>query len=370
MNINCFIKSMLLFFLNLLIFIFVVQQVSFAEEYKLQKVLEGLNKPWGMSFIDYDNLLVTQKSGEILKINLKTKEILNLKHNLDVVEIGWQAGMLDILYHDGFIFVSYTERNKGKNTTTSIAAGKLVDNTIVDFKNIFRSHPPVDTDIHWGSRLAIKDGHLYASVGERAMGNAAQDPSNHFGKIIRINLDGSIPKDNPVFETNKSWLPEIYQIGLRNPQGMALNFNDNEIYITNHGPKGGDFFGKVLRDTNYGWMQVAWGGIDYDGSIIGDGSAWKEGFLKPIYRWIPSIAVSNMIFYKGDRFPELKDNVLITSLKAQKLIKLEYKDGKAFNETVLTKQIGRLRDIEQNSKGEIFIIIDDAVSGIWRLKYN
>jgi len=351
------------------LFIIFIPSLVFGSEYKLEKLISDLNKPWGMSFIDNNNLIVTQKSGDILKINLNTKSILKLDHNLAVVEPHWQSGMLDVLYYDGFIYVSYTEGRGGEKTSTSIAKGKLVDNKIINFENIFQSEPPVENNLHWGSRLAIKDGLLYASVGERALGSVAQDPSNHIGKIIRIETDGSSPEDNP-FVNNPDWLPEVYQIGLRNPQGMALNPNDGEIYITNHGPKGGDFFGKVVAGSNYGWMDVAWGGVDYDGSIIGDGSAWKEGFIKPIYRWIPSIAVSNLIFYQGNRFPELTNNVVLTSLKAKKLIKLDFIDGKASNETVLIESTDRLRDVEQNEMGQIFVIIDDEESGIWELQYN
>ena len=175
-------------YLFLFIFLFSTH-IVYAESYSLDKVSIDLVKPWGMSFIDDENLLVTQKSGEILKINLTSKEVINLKHNLKVLEVGWQGGMLDILYDKGSVYVSYTEKRYGKHTTTSIAAGELVNNKLMNFKNIFRSDPPIDTDIHWGSRLAIKDNLLFASVGERAQGMAAQDPTNHFGKIIRINLD-------------------------------------------------------------------------------------------------------------------------------------------------------------------------------------
>ena len=340
-----------------------------ASEYKLEQVLPNLVKPWGISFIDNQNVLVTQKTGEILKINLNTKEVIELEHNLKVVSPHWQAGMLDILYDNGNVFVSYTEDRGNDQTSTSIAKGSLNGNTLENFENIFQSEPPLWDNIHWGSRLMIKDQLLYASIGERAQGSKAQDPTNHIGKIIRINQDGSSPSDNP-FSTKSDWLPEVYQIGLRNPQGMALNHTDNQIYITNHGPKGGDFFGEVIADTNYGWMDVAWGGTDYDGSIIGDGSAWKEGLLKPIYRWIPSIAVSDMTFYKGDQFPELKDNIILTSLKAGRLISLEFSNGKASNETILVQGMGRLRDVEQNDEGDLFVIIDDDVSGIYKLTRN
>ncbi len=350
----------------ILSFLLIFSSSAFASDYKLEKVISGLTKPWGMSFINDDELFLTQKTGEILKINIRTQEIINYEHDLKVVSPHWQAGMLDILYHNKEIFVSYTELRDNDQTSTSIARGIIDGNKFKTIENIFQSEPPLWDNIHWGSRLMIKDNLLYASVGERAQGSVAQDPSNHIGKIIRINFDGSSPKDNP-FAQQDDWLPEVYQIGLRNPQGMALNPDDNEIYITNHGPRGGDFFGKVVPGSNYGWMDVAWGGIDYDGSIIGDGSEWKPGLLRPIYRWIPSIAVSDMVFYDRDLFPELENKILITSLKAQQLISLEFDGEKAANETILIEKMGRLRDVDRNNAGEIFVIIDDDDSGIWKL---
>ena len=351
-------------FLISIILLFLTVNLN-ASEYKLKKVISGLNKPWGMSFINDNELFLTQKSGEILKINLTTKEVKNFSHNLKVVQPHWQAGMLDIIYKDGEVFVSYTEDRGNDKTSTSIARGIIRDESFSEIENIFQSDSSWN-NIHWGSRLMFKDDLLYASIGERGHGSVAQDPTSYFGKMIRINKDGSAPKDNP-YADNEGWLPEIYQIGLRNPQGIILNPQDDEIYITNHGPRGGDFFGKVEAGTNYGWADVAWGGIDYDGSIIGDGSAWKEGLLKPIYTWIPSIAVSDMTFYVGDLFPDLKNKLLIASLKAQKLISLEFDGKKARNETILFEKIGRVRDVEANSVGEIFVIIDNDNSGIWKL---
>ncbi len=297
-----------------------------ASEYKLEKVISGLNKPWGMSFINDNELFLTQKSGEILKINLITKEVKNYPHNLKVVQPHWQAGMLDVIYEEGEIFVSYTEDRGDDKTSTSIARGFIENDSFSKIENIFQSGSSWN-NIHWGSRLMFKDGLLYASIGERGYGSVAQDPTSYFGKMIRINKDGT----------------------------------------ANHGPRGGDFFGKVEAGTNYGWADVAWGGIDYDGSIIGDGSAWKEGLLKPIYTWVPSIAVSDMTFYGGDLFPELKNKILVTSLKAQRLISLEFDGKKARNETTLFEKVGRVRDVETNSAGEIYVIIDNEDSGIWKL---
>lgn len=355
-------------FLSVFLWFFIFGNFLLADEYNLSKIKGKLYKPWGISFINEDEILITQKSGEILKIDISTQDSTNISHNLIVKEYG-QGGLLDILYYQDHIYVTYAEKRNSNKYSTSIARGNFVSDNEINFTNIFQSEPPTEEDIHFGSRLSIKDNFLYATLGERKQGIATQDPNNHYGKIIRINLDGSIPSDNPDFNDPKTY-PGVFQVGLRNPQGMALSPVDNEVYITNHGPKGGDFFGKVIREGNYGWDDVAWGGIDYDGSIIGDGSAWKPGYDKPIYRWIPSIAVSNIVFYQGKEFEYLNGNVLLASLKAQKLISLQYENGKIINEEILIEKKGRIRDVEVNKQGKIFIITDDANGGLWQLMKN
>ena len=158
---------------------------------------------------------------------------------------------------------------------------------------------------------------MYITAGERGQGMIAQDSTKHPGSIIRINLDGSIPKDNPKFKDNKDWLPEIFQIGVRNPQGMALSPFDNKIYLTNHGAKGGDWFGTANFGENYGWKILGWGGTNYSETKIGP--KWKPGFTKAIKYWVPSIAVSSMTIYKGTTFKEWNGDALVTSLKDQSL---------------------------------------------------
>ena len=329
------------------------------------KLADKLYKPWGIAVIDNDHLLITQKSGELFKVNIRSKTKTEILHNLIVEEYG-QGGLLDILYYDEKVYVSYAEKRDDEQYSTSVAIGELKDNSI-NFKNIFQSEPPIKSKIHFGSRLEVKNDHLFITVGERQTGKLTQEIDNHFGKIIRLHLDGSIPEDNPYVDVEDG-LNEIYMIGLRNPQGMAFSSEDNEIYITNHGPKGGDFFGKVIEKGNYGWDDVAWGGTDYDGTIIGDGSAWLTGLVKPIYRWIPSIAVSDIFFYEGDEFKEWQGDVLLSSLKVQKLLKLDYEDGKVKNVTTLFERKGRLRDVEVNSLGEVFYIIDDSKGSLWQLQ--
>ena len=142
-----------------------------------------------------------------------------------------------------YLFLIQKNRGRGKSST-SVAKAEF-NEIELNFKNIFRAEPPINSGYHFGSRLVIKDNYLYITAGERGEGMIAQDPTKHPGSIIRIHLDGTIPKDNPKFKDKKDWLPEIYQIGVRNPQGMDLSPFDNKIYITNHGAKGGDWFGEV-----------------------------------------------------------------------------------------------------------------------------
>ena len=351
-----------LFFICLLFLIQLSQ--LFSSEPKLQEVFNGLDSPWSISFINDNKVLVTEKSGNILSIDFNNLKINKIKHNLKILEDG-QGGLLEVLFHNGQVFVSYSEDLKKGNSSTSVASAKF-NEKVLNFKNIFRSEPPINSGYHYGSRLVIKDNLLYATAGERGKGMIAQDPTKHPGSIIRIHLDGKIPKTNPKFKDKKNWKPEIYQIGVRNPQGMALSPFDNKIYLTNHGAKGGDWFGEAKYGENYGWKILGWGGTNYSGTRIGP--KWKPGFTKPIKYWVPSIAASSMVIYKGDEFKEWNGDALITSLRDQSLRKIKFKNNKFINEEIIFKgSIGRIRDIEiQKSTGKIFLLTDEGL--IWRLQ--
>jgi len=348
--------------ITFLLLIQTFQVLSF--EPRLQEIVNGLNSPWSLSFINENKVLVTEKSGNFVIVDIKNQKIKKIKHNLQILEDG-QGGLLEVLYFDEKVFVSYSENLKNGNSSTSIASAKFSEDTL-NFKNIFRAEPPINSGYHFGSRLVIKDNLLYASVGERGKGMIAQDPTKHPGSIVRIHLDGKIPKDNPKFKNKKDWRSEIYQIGVRNPQGMALSPFNNKIYLTNHGAKGGDWFGEVKYGENYGWKILGWGGTNYTGTRIGP--KWKPGYTKAIKYWVPSIAVSSMVIYKGDEFEEWNGDALITSLKDQSLRKIKFKDSEFLNEKIIFKgTIGRIRDIEiQESTGKIFLLTDQG--SIWVLQ--
>ena len=335
-----------------------------SNEPKLEEIISGLKGPWSLTFINETRVLVTEKTGNIFLANINKKKLNKIDHNLNILVDG-QGGLLEVLYSNEYVFVSYSENRGGGRSSTSVARAQFNEKKL-KFKNIFRAEPPINSGYHFGSRLVIKNDLLYITAGERGEGMIAQDPTKHPGSIIRIHLDGKIPKDNPKFQDKENWLPEIFQIGVRNPQGMDLSPFDNKIYLTNHGAKGGDWFGEAKFAENYGWKILGWGGTNYTGSKIGP--KWKPGFTKAIKYWVPSIAASSMVIYKGKEFKEWNGDALITSLKDQSLRKIKFKGNNFINEKIIFKGlIGRIRDIEiQESTGIIFLLTDQG--SIWKLQ--
>jgi quinoprotein glucose dehydrogenase len=351
-------------YLLLVIFTLLFTSKSYSNNYLLTKIIE-LDEPWGSSFINKDEIIITEKVGKIKIVNVNSNKILEVKHNLNFLNTG-QGGLLDIIHQNNNIWISYTEDRGNSRTSTSIAKAKL-NKKELNFQNIFQANPPINSGYHFGSRLAIKGKYLFASAGERGQGMIAQDPTKHPGSIIRIHTDGSIPKDNPKFVGKPNWLPEIYQIGIRNPQGLTLSPFDQKIYLSNHGAKGGDWFGEAKKGENYGWKILGWGGTNYTDTKIGP--KWKPGFTKAIQYWVPSIAASALTIYKGEEFKEWNGNALVTSLKDKSLRKLIFNNLSNINEEIIFKnKIGRIRDIQVHpNNGKIYFLAGD---NLWLMKKN
>ena len=347
-----------------ILLIFIFPNIASAKNLNFTKIVD-LKAPWGSTFIDENNILITEKGGAIKIVNIKNKNINRINHNLNFLEHG-QGGLLDIIFNNSFIYISYSENRGDWKTSTSIARSKFNKKNLI-FKNIFQANPPINSGYHFGSRLAIKGNYLFASAGERGQGMIAQDPTKHPGSIIRVHLDGKIPKDNPKFVDKSNWLPEIYQIGVRNPQGLFLSSFDKKVYMSNHGAKGGDWFGEVKKGGNYGWKILGWGGTNYSGTKIGP--KWLPGFTKPIKYWVPSIAVSAITIYNGNEFSEWNENALITSLKDKSLRKLDFKNLSNVEEEVIFKnKIGRIRDIQVHpTNGKIYFLSENA---LWLMEKN
>jgi len=346
---------------KLLIFFLLLTTNLFAE-INLVKIKDGLEGPWSLTIVDKGKYLITEKPGNIILFNENNGTSKKIQHDLDVLEDG-QGGLLDIFYKDNYVYVTYSEHITNGFTSTSLAKAEYNENQLT-FKNLFRSTPSIKSGYHFGSRIVLKHGYIYISSGERGGGIIAQDFTKHPGSIIRVNDDGSIPKDNPKFLDKPNWLPEIYQIGIRNVQGMCLSSFDNEVYMTNHGARGGDWFGRVNKGGNYGWDKLYWGGTKYSG--LPGGPEWLPGYDRPIKYYVPSIAASACLIYNGDEFKEWNGEALIASLKHQSLRRLKFKDNEFLNEEVIFKNnIGRIRDIKQQKDGKILMLSDNGE--LWRM---
>ena len=342
--------------LIILIFTFCLNLKSFT----LKKIID-LNNGWSIFFLNKDNILITQKKGLIKLYNIKNKTIENIKHNLNFTSAG-QGALMDIIGYNGKIYISYSEI-LFNGSTTSVATG-IIRNNQITFKNIFRALPIIKSGYHYGGRMVLMKGNIFLTVGDRGQGMIAQDYRKHPGSIIKIKIDGSYVADNPKFENNKDWLPEIFQIGVRNPQGLEYSPIDKRIYMTNHGAMGGDWFGVLSKGENYGWKVLGWGGKNYIGTKIGP--KWTPEFTKPIHYWIPSIGVSSLIIYKGNEFKEWNGNALITALKDQSLRRIVFTNNQIIKEEIIFKsKIGRIRDIELDTfDGKIYLLSENA---LWKL---
>ena len=336
------------------------------QAYTLQKSNLDLSYPWGMTWVDKTTLLITEKkSARIILFDTLNNTSKIISHNIPVAPWG-QGGLLDIISEGDSVWITCSIM-KNKLLTTAVYKSTLHNNSLINSELIFEATPYINNAKHFGSRMTIKDDYLYISIGERGKGMISQDPSNSIGSIVRIHKDGTVPEDNPYVIKNK-WSKEVFQIGVRNPQGMDLDPLTKNVFISNHGPKGGDFIGKVIKGTNYGWKKVGWGGTNYSGTKIGDGNVWEPGLLPPDHIWVPSIGVGGIKFYEGDLFPELKNALLIGSLKFQYLSYLpRNEDGFGEERLIFKNKIGRVRDIEVNTKGEIFLIADENKTTLYKL---
>jgi len=352
-------------------------------KFKLDAITKELDHPWALTFIDNRHLVVTEKGGRIYKIDINTGKKQKIKHEIQHISHNGgtmaysQGGLLDAHFNsqDGYIYFTYSHDFKElymdgkprKNSSTAIARGKLKDNQIIGLEVLLIAKPKLPTNKHFGSRISIRDDMLFASFGERDEGMIAQEPTKHPGSIIRIKTNGGIPKDNPKFNGKEKWLPEIYTIGVRNPQGMTISPHDGEVYFSNHGPRGGDHIGKVKAGGNYGWKDVAWGGTEYSGFSIGD-VPFKKEYDKPVKTWVPSMAISSIQFYNGDVFSEWQGDLIVSSLNGKSLIRLDYKNNTIVGEEIIFKdKIGRIRDFEIDTRGNIYLVSDSPNSTLWKL---
>jgi glucose/arabinose dehydrogenase len=342
----------------------------------VETVVDGLSHPWALAFLPDGGMLVTERPGTLRHVTADgtlSKPITGVPE----VDAGGQGGLLDVAVDPDFagnrlVYLSFAEAGEGGNGT-AVARGRLSDDLagLSDVEVIFRQEPKVGSSAHFGSRLVFDGrGHLYVTLGERSAARfrgQAQDLDSHLGKIVRINPDGSVPKDNP-FLGREGALPEIWSYGHRNVQAAAIAPHSGVLWEIEHGPRGGDELNIVEPGANYGWP-VATLGINYDGSPVGEGRKQAEGMVDSIYSWTPVIAPSGMIFYQGDAFPDWKGDLFVGGLASTALVRLELEGDEVVGEERLLESLGlRIRDVAEASDGAIHVVTDEGNGEVLRIE--
>ncbi|HEX8234056.1 MAG TPA: PQQ-dependent sugar dehydrogenase [Caulobacteraceae bacterium] len=334
-----------------------------------QVIARGLDHPWAVEVMRDGRMLVTEKPGRLRIISLDGRMSPPVT-GLPAVFAENQGGLLDVaLGPDGLVYWSYAER-RPDGDGTAVARSRLVDGPAPRMEAvqvIFRMQPTLKSGMHFGSRLVFApDGKLFVTLGERSIlpGRAqAQRLDSHFGKIVRINPDGSIPSDNP-FTGQAGARPEIWVKGVRNVQSAALD-PQGRLWEVEHGPKGGDELNLIEKGKDYGWPAISYG-IEYSGGPIGPGRTQAPGMEQPVYYWDPVIAPSGMAFYTGALFPAWKGSLFVGGLKDKRLIRLVLQNDRVVGEEWF--DIGqRVRDVVQGPDGALYLVTDEADGRLLRL---
>lgn len=342
-------------------------------------IVKGLQHPWGLAFLPGQRYLVTERPGRmrVIESSGKTHEPIS---NLPEVDARGQGGLLDVILDSSFadnriVYFCYAEPGTGLSNSTAMARARLSDDfkRLEDVKVIFSQQPKVSSTAHFGCRIVERqvngepDGTLFLTLGDRfSRMHDAQKLDNHLGKVVRVQKDGSVPKDNP-FVGLRDALPEIWSYGHRNGQGATLG-PDGRLWMNEHGPQGGDEINLPEAGKNYGWPVITYG-ENYGGGQIGEGLTRKSGMEQPLHHWTPSIATSGMTFLTSERYGAAwKHNLFVGSLKFQYLNRMELKDGKVVAEHKLLENLGqRIRDVRQGPDGYLYVLTDSPRRQLVRL---
>ena len=335
------------------------EKVSF----QVETYADGFEIPWGMAFLPDNRMMVTDRIGDLWIVEKDGKDKLKVSGEIPNVRSKGQGGMLDVAVHPDFntnsyIYLSYSDYSENKSHTSLIRA-KLVNNSLVNSQIIFRPEEKFFTkrSLHFGSRIIFDDkGFIFFCIGDRGDRDLAQNLDMPNGKIYRIRDDGTVPIDNPFYYT-KGAIKSIWSYGHRNPQGLAIHPSTRQLWEAEHGPRGGDEVNIILRGHNYGWPVITYG-KNYSGTIISK-LTHHEGMDQPVFHWTPSIAVCGIAFYDGSQFPEWKNNLLATSLKYERLHRVELDGMNMVKDEIIFEAESRVRDVEVGPDGIIYVALED-----------
>ena len=350
-------------------------QDSNENSFELVKIVDGIDIPWGLAFTDKSSFLVTDKKGILYHVKDGKKSIIK---GIPKIVFSRQGGLLDVAVDKNFssnqiIYLTASVSDSEKGSNTSLFSAKLDGDSLVDLKQLYKASPDSEEQRHFGGSILLKNQHIYFTIGDRGNRDInPQDINLDGGKIYRLNLDGSIPDDNPFFDMENT-KKAIWSYGHRNPQGIVDGFNNDEIWIHEHGPRGGDEINIIkepknnedpVRERNYGWPKATYG-INYSGSEITKNKT-LDGVTDPYYYWTPSIAPSGMVMIKGSEiYSDWNNTLLIGSLSFRYLERLEFDNSGIIMREKLFPRIGRVRDVNLSPDGYVYISVEGE--GIFKI---
>tara|TARA_B100002019_G_scaffold161542_1_gene139353 strand:- start:618 stop:1763 length:1146 start_codon:yes stop_codon:yes gene_type:complete len=350
-------------------------QDSNENSFELVKIVDGIDIPWGLAFTDKSSFLVTDKKGILYHVEDGKKSIIK---GIPKIVFSRQGGLLDVAVDKNFssnqiIYLTASVSDSEKGSNTSLFSAKLDGDSLVDLKQLYKASPDSEEQRHFGGSILLKNQHIYFTIGDRGNRDInPQDLNLDGGKIYRLNLDGSIPDDNPFFDMENT-KKAVWSYGHRNPQGIVDGFNNDEIWIHEHGPRGGDEINIIkepknnedpVRERNYGWPRATYG-INYSGSEITKNKT-LDGVTDPYYYWTPSIAPSGMVMIKGSEiYSDWNNTLLIGSLSFRYLERLEFDNSGIIMREKLFPRIGRVRDVNLSPDGYVYISVEGE--GIFKI---
>jgi glucose/arabinose dehydrogenase len=345
---------------------------SEKHNFSVVTLVQGLENPWSVAWLPDGRMLVTERPGRLRIVSKDFTLDPKPVEGLPKIVVGGQGGLFDVVLHpnykeNGWIYIAYNGPGEGGHGTELMRA-KLDGNRLIESQVLFRLLPKSGTGLHFGGRIVFDGkGHVFLTLGDRGDMDRAQRLNDHAGSVIRLNEDGSVPKDNP-FVNRKDAKPEKFSYGNRSVQGAALHPKTGELWTHEHGPQGGDEVNVIRAGRNYGWPIVTYG-VNYGtGTKIGEGPR-KEGIEQPLHYWVPSIAPSGMAFYEGDKFPGWRGNMLVGALVDRAVVRLELDGEKVVKEERMMRgAIGRIRDVRVGPDGYVYLLSDERRGVLARLE--
>jgi aldose sugar dehydrogenase len=341
---------------------------SAYHDYRMTTVVDGLVRPWSIAFLPKGDMLVTERPGR-LRIVREGKLVPTPVAGVPEAVFSSQGGLFEVMPHPNFasnrfLYITYAKPLADpKQSTTALIRGRFEHDRLTDVQQLFESVSQGRG--HFGGKIAFdKNGYLFLTLGDRQappqgdlQAHPAQDLSNHHGKMIRLHDDGRVPADNP-FVNRPGARPEIWSYGHRNIQGLAIHPETGDVWTHEHGPQGGDELNRAQAGRNYGWPVIGFG-VNYRTGLAIHSGTHREGMEQPAHIWVPSIGISGLMIYTGDRFPLWRGNLFAGGLAGEQLARLTLKGQEVVNEETLAQNLGRIRDVRQGPDGLIYLVTEN-----------